>query len=377
MKAILETRLIHWKKQWIHLIFWAAFPIIATFMVVMITNAVQEDTKVPVGIVLKENTPLVEELYDSIRTNPFIRVYELSEAEAIDQLNKHELDSVFVIRNGYEDKIYRGSRNRLLTGYESDLSFAYMPIKEVILSYVQQDAARAKATFVVDELSMKYADRHLWTWDQIIDKSKEIQVDQQLLDTSFSFLHKDTEDKGNEFTLIKPWNIWALFTLLGTLLLFDWIIKERRSSIMPRFSFLQFSLKSYLLRNLFLYTILLLFFDIIAIFSFSYFLDEPITWSIYGVIFFYRTLINMAAFLWALVMKNLFVFYGSSFLVTLIIAIGSGALLPIDGLIKRYPWIEWFNPLQAFLAMKYVNVWLIICIILITCWFLRKEKHHA
>lgn len=377
MKDILQTRLIHWKKQWLHLLFWLIFPIITTIMIITATNAIQDETKVPVGIVLGENTPLAENLFESIKENPLIRVYELTEPEAIDQLNKHELDSVFVIKKGYEDKINRGSRDRLIIGYQSDLSFAYMPVKETILSYVQQDAARLKAIFVINQLSQQFAEQQLWTSAEILDKSKQIQVDQQLLHTSFSFFNKNTEDNGNEFTLFNTWNIWALFSLLATFLLFDWSIKERRPHIKPRFTFMKMSFKSYLVKNLLLYVGLLFFFDIIAIFSFNYFLDEPITLSLFGVIFSYRLLISLGAFLLALLINNLFLFYGSAFLITLIIAVGSGALIPIDGLLKRFPWLEWSNPLDAFLAMEYINFWLFGFIILIIGWYVRKEKHHA
>lgn len=377
MKDILQTRLIHWKKQWFQLLFWLAFPIIATLAAITITNTIQDETKVPVGIVLEDHTPLAEELYESIISNPLIRVYDLTETTAVDQLNKHELDSVFIIKKGYQDKINRGSRSRLMTGYQSDLSFAYMPVKEVILSYVQQDAARAKAVFVVQQLSEEFAGEQLWTWDEIIDNSKQIQIDQQLLHTSFSFFDKEIDDSRNEFSLFKTWNIWALFSLLATLLLFDWSIKERSSSTKPRFVFMRLSFKSYLLKNLCLYIGLLLFSDMIAIISFNMFLDEPITLSLIGVIFFYRILIGLGAFLLTLVINNLFLFYGASFLITLMIVISSGALIPIDGLLKRLPWIEWINPLSAFLSMKYVNVWLFIFIILIMGWFVRKEKYHA
>ncbi|HLQ98061.1 MAG TPA: ABC transporter permease [Candidatus Dormibacteraeota bacterium] len=377
MKSIILTRLIHWKKQWFHLLFWLLFPIVATTAIMLITNAIQDETKVPVGIVLEEDTPLAEELYESIQSNPLVRVYNVDERDGIDQLNKRELDSVFIIKKGYEDKINRGSRNRLITGYQSDFSFAYMPVKEVVLSYVQQDAARTKAIFVINQLSEQFAKQKQWTQDEILETSKQIQVDQQLLQTSFSFFNKSAEDKGNDFTLLHTWNIWALFALLATLLLFDWSIKERKPSIKPRFVFMRVSLKNYLLKNLFIYIGLLFLFDIIAIFSFSYFLDEEITLSMIGVIFSYRILISFGAFLLSLTTNNQFLFYSVSFLMTLIIAVGSGALIPIDGLLKRFPWIKWLNPLDAFLSMEYVNIWLLGCIILIMIWYMRKEKHHA
>lgn len=377
MKNILLTRLIHWKKQWFQLLFWLTFPIIATIAIMIITTAIQDETKVPVGIVLEENTALAKDLFESIQTNPLVRVYELNETDAIDRLNKHELDSVFIIKKGYEDKINRGSRNRLVTGYQSDLSFAYMPVKEMILSYVQQDAARTKAIFVVNQLGQQFTEQQQWTNEEIIEKSKQLQIDQQLLQTDFSFFNKNIVDKENEFSIFNTWNIWALFTLLSTLLLFDWSIKERIPSIKPRFTFMRVSMKSYLLKNLLLYISILFLFDIITVFSFSYFLDEQITLLMVSVIFSYRILISLGAFLLALSINNLFLFYSTSFLISLIISIGSGALIPIDGLLKRFSWIKWLNPLDAFLSMEYINFWLFAFIILIIIWYMRKEKHHA
>lgn len=377
MKDVLSTRLIHWKKQWMLLLFWLMFPILSTLLIITLANAIQDDTKVPVGLVLEEETPLTLELYESMKTVPLMRVYQLSETEAIDQLNKHELDSVFIIRKGYERDVRKGSRNRLVTGYQSDLSLAYLPVQETILSYVQQDAGRSKAAHVVKQLSNQYSDNEQWTWDTIVEQSKYIQAEQQLLHTTFSFENTDVAEKNTDFVLFKPWAIWALSTLLSTFLLFDWLIKERRPSIMPRFIFMRLSLKNLLIQNLFIYIIVMLIFDVIAMASFNLFLQETITFPLIGAVFFYRLLISLGAFLVALPFKNIYMFYSTSFIITLFMAIGSGALLPIDGIIKRYPWFEWLNPLHAFLSMKLLNIWLFICLILITVWYVRKEKYYA
>lgn len=376
MKNILMTRLIHFKKQWLMILFWLLFPIFSTMIIITVANKIQEDTKVPVGIVLEEETPATLELYESMKTVPLMRVYKLSETEAIDQLNKHQLDSVFVIQKGYERKIRKGSRNRLVAGYQSDLSLAYLPVQEIILSYVQEDAGRSKAAHVVNKLNDQYAGDQQWTWDHVIEKSKQIQVEQQLLHTTFSFSDTAIKDQDNSFTLLKPWAIWSLSTLLSTFLLFDWLIKERRPGIMPRFAFMRLSLKSFLMQNLIIYLVLQLIFDAIALTSFHFFFNETITFSVISAVFSYRLVISLGAFLFALPFKNTYVFYSASFVVTLLMAIGSGALLPIDGLIRRYPWFEWINPLHAFLSMEWLNIWLFVCLILLTVWYMRKEEYY-
>lgn len=377
LNDIIQTRLIRWKKDWLNVLFWLSFPIIAPLVIVSAMNAIQEDTKIPVGIVLEENTPFATGIYEAIKGTPFIRGYALNETDAIDKLNKHELDSVFVIQKGYERNIRKGSRNQLVKGYQSDLSFAYTPVSEMVISYVQQDSGRSKAAHVVRQLSEQYDAKEQWTWDEIYEKSIAIQKEQHLLNNTFSFANTDkTEDK-QEGNLISTWGLWALFSLLSTLLLFDWLIKENRKNIMPRFYFMRMTFKKYLVLNLCLYTIILLIFDTIALLTFNYYLNEAISITLFGAIFFYRIMITIGAFLLGISFRNSYLFYSFSFALTLFLAISSGAIIPIEGLTNRMPWMEYINPLHTFLSNRFFNIWFFVLMLLFIIWYGRKEDKNA
>src|SRR5690625_7428868 len=152
MKIIFQTRLILWKKQWSSLLFWLLFPVIVTWLLIVQFATIQADTKVPVGIVLEEETLLIQDLYDSLKDTPHIRPVILSEREALNQLEKHELDSVFIISKNYEEKIQKGSRNQLIISYKSDLSFAYTTLRETVISYIQEDYSSTKVDEVVQSI---------------------------------------------------------------------------------------------------------------------------------------------------------------------------------------------------------------------------------
>ena len=368
MIDIIQTRIIHWKKEWMSLLFWLVFPILLTLLLITIVNDIQTDTKVPIGIVMEEETPLAIELYESIEANPLVRVYKLDEIEATYKLGKHELDSVFVIRKGYESNVRKNSRHRLILSYKSDLSLAYIPVSEMIVSYVQQDTGRSKAASVIKQLSEQYKTDQYWTWDEIIERSKIIQTEQSLLHTTFAFTNPDNLESDHDFTIFKTWSLWAIFALLATLLLSDWVIKEKRSSIRPRFAFMSISFKSYLLQNLVVMTVLLYLFDLLAMVIFYFYLTEPITLSLFSTLFFYRLTISSGAFLLALVFKNSHLYFSTSFALTLLIAIMSGAILPIEGIIKRFPWMETSHLFYALL---------VIFILSIGIWYARKEKLNA
>jgi|GEM_PF-1493785 len=376
MKGIIGTRFIHWKKHWFNLLFWSLFPIFATLIVLSIADAIQDDTRIPVGIVLEKETPLALELYQSIKETPFMRVYRLNESTAIDQLTKHELDSVFVIDKDYDHKIRKESRNQLITSYQSDLSFAFTPAYEMIISYAQQDLARSKSAYVVAELREQFGNEQQWTWDEIIQKSHTIQEEQSLLHTTFSFVHAESAED-EQVTVLHTWSLWALFALVSTFFLFDWVIKESRASMMPRYSFMRVSYQGYMLRNLMIYAVSLLGIDLLTVMTFYYAIDEPITHSLLGAIFFYRFMICMGALLLALRFKHSYLFYTVSVALTLMIAIGSGAIVPLEGIETRISWFTIINPLHAFLSMEKLNIWFPVFIILLTIWYVRKENTNA
>src|SRR5690625_1466219 len=156
MKGIIRTRLIHWKKHWFNLLFWALFPIFATLIIISITNSIQDDARIPVGIVLEKETPLALELYQSIEDTQFMRVYRLDESTAIDHVAQHECDGVVVIDKDYDHKVRKESRNQLIPSYQADLSFAFTRVFEMISSYAQHEFGRAKSAYIVEPLREQF-----------------------------------------------------------------------------------------------------------------------------------------------------------------------------------------------------------------------------
>lgn len=372
MKKILETRIMHWKKQWFSLGFWLLLPILATWGIIAGTNAMVDDSNVPVGIVLEEETDATLELIEEIKSAPLIRVTVLPEEKALHRLRKHDLDSVFIIHEGFQEKILNNDRNQLITGYRSDLSFAFAPVKEMILSYVQQETGRVKAAFVVQQLEKKYNGNNDWPVEEIIAKSKAIQRDEHLLDTSFSFSDSSVKTKENR-SLFSIWGIWGIFSILSALLIFDWVIKEKNSRVAIRFAFTRTPLKSYLLQNFILYTILLFLVDIIAISLFYFQFGEWI--NILNLAIF-RILINLAAFLLAQLFSNMYLYYTVSFGLILFTGISSGAILP-SGIIANWDWFQQINPLLPLMKGEFFSLWTLMIIMLSIFWVIRKGKSNA
>lgn len=199
MIGIIRARLMRWKKQIISLTFWLFFPCVATSLFIYGTTVIQEDSKVPIGVALEENTNKANDLLESMKENPLLQVYQVSKSEAKQRVEAHELDSAFIIEDGYEQAIIDGKRNRLLTSYLSNLSYAYVPVSETVVSFVQQETGRIKAAHTVMQLS----DR--WSRDEIISKAIEIQKEENLLQNIYGLSFKQTISRKDRFYILSYW----------------------------------------------------------------------------------------------------------------------------------------------------------------------------
>ncbi|AIF45376.1 ABC transporter permease [Virgibacillus sp. SK37] len=377
MKAILTTRLLFWKRQKGMLLFWMLLPIILTFSIIMVIETAQGNGKIPVGIVLQEKTDYTDRLLKELNNISSLQVEVLTEEEALHQIEIHKLDSAFIIKEGYTEKILKGSRNRLISGIRSDLSFGYTPVSEAIQSIIQQDTGRVKAAFTVQQLSKVYDSSSTWTIDEIVKKSKEIEKQQNLLQTSFSFTTAEESPVEKKSSLVNPWGLWAIFSFLSTLLLYDWLIKEKTSPIYKRFTFTKFSFKMYAIQNSFIYLCLFLLFDIITVSLFTIFLTEPISLTFIISLVMFRLTLIMAAFTLALLFKNAYLYYVFSFSFSLIVAITSGSIIPMDRLPEKISVINSLHPLQPFLHNEIGFLWFILLSAIVIFWHGRKGKSDA
>src|SRR5690625_2990565 len=212
---------------------------------------------------------MAEQLLKDIENTPHIRPVLLTEREGIQQLATHELDSLFIIRENYRENIDRGRRNQLITTYQTNLSFAYAPVRETIISFVQRDFVRAETVETIQQMREIYSIADEWPADEIIDRGKTIETEQALLTADFAFATDDFKTSNSDKYLIEPWGLWALLTILATLMLFDWVVRENRSLTIKRLTFSRLRIKTYFWHNFFLYTCLLFVFDLCTLIAFA------------------------------------------------------------------------------------------------------------
>ncbi|ENH96221.1 hypothetical protein J416_11977 [Gracilibacillus halophilus YIM-C55.5] len=365
MKAVIITRWLFIKRSMLSFFFWLLLPLVGALLLFAFVDVVEDDSYVPIGVIVEEETELANDLYQEMETSDFVAIRETEHDEAIRQLQQHELDSVFVIHQGYQEGIQTQQRTNLITSYQTNRSYAYTAVKEMIVSHIQEQGGRYQAVQVINQLSERYRGESLWSAEDVIQTSKQIQAEEQLIHASFQYASQ-AEKKDDEGSRWEIWHIWALLAILSSLLTMDWLIKEKQSFVTQRFYFTKLSWHDYLLLNGFLYFVIWLVIDLVTYVIFSVGFDETM-----GVVTLlsYRCMLTLLSFCVALVWKRLYVFYAVSFLM----ACMCGLLLPV----RDMHVINWLHPMAAFLDNQITIGWLLCSAGVILFWYGRRRRENA
>ncbi|NYF25340.1 ABC transporter permease [Sporosarcina sp. JAI121] len=377
MRNIVSTRLMRSKKEWKSLLSWMLLPLIMTVVIMQSIESWQEETKVPVALVVEDETEMAGRLVEDIAATELFHIQFMNLDDALHKLEQHELDSVFVIRKGYEDNILSNRRNQLIVAFSSNRSFANQAVVETIASFAQQDAARSKAAFVIKHLFMEYGMEEEWHYDEIIDSSRDRQKSEALLQSSFSYYDKQNRANEQSIPLVKAWGVWTIFAIITTFFLFDWMLKENRPSMRQRWLFTEISFKKYALGSLLLLTAIIYAMDIITAIIFTSLFQEAFTIRVLFVLFVFRLTINLLAFLLASLYRQLFMYYTSGLAIALLLAVVGGAIIPLDGLARKWVWVEALSPVQSLLNGTIPILWLCALVVLLGVWFFKGGEKNA
>lgn len=373
MSRRLAPQLFRMKKEWKSLVFWLFLPLIATILMMKLINVWQDETTIPIGLVVEEESPLVNELVERLEETALLNITYLSKADGLRLLAQHELDSLYVIRAGYEEKVFNNDRNRLIEAYGSNRSFAYTVVKEVITSYAQEDVARSKAALELKFVYEQYDQADDWNYERILARSKERQAAADLLTTSFTY-HSQEAPPQEHVPLVNVYGIWVLFTCISTFFLFDWMIKDQRPLMKSRWIFTRKGFVHYATTVLIVYTFLLLMFDLVSQQVFNYLFDAQL--SMRALIVFRLTL-NVFILMIAARTTALWTYYVKGAVWTIILAFLGGALIPIDRIVQQWPVILQVNPIYALLTGHIPFVWVGWTLLLFILWRWKGRQLYA
>ena len=377
MSHILFTRFMRVKKEWKSTLCWLFFPLIMSVLIMQCIGSWKEETKIPIALVVEEQTVMTAQLVEDMVSTDLLHIQFMNFEDAIHKLEQHELDSVFVIREGYEDNIFSNRRNHLIEAYSSNRSFAYQAVVETITSFAQQDAARSKAAFVIKQLFNDYGMEEEWSYQEIIDNSRERQKSEALIQSRFSYFEKVNNTAEQTIPLLKVWGVWTFFSIISTFFLFEWVLKENRQSMRQRWLFTRIPFKNYALGSLLLFTFVNSIIDIVTAIIFGLLYQEALTSRVLIALIAFRVTINLLAFLLATVFRQLFMYYLSGLAIALFLVVAGGGIIPLHGITSKWSWTEALSPVQSLLNGSIPLIWLSILAILLIVWNWKGGKNNA
>lgn len=373
----MSAQLIRMKKEWKSVVCWLILPILLTVAVSKIVGVWQEETKVPIAVIVEDDSHMARQLASEIAAIDLVEVRNVGLDEAIHQLQQHELDSVFVIQDGYETAVLSNDRNWLIKGYSSNRSFAYEAVSETVMSLAQQDMSRSKAAMVIQQLYKENGMEDAWNYDAIIQRSIERQENESLLQTQFTYGRQSSESDEKPMQLLNNRGVWAFFTIIAAFFLFDWMIKESRPAMQVRWLYSSISFKHHALRMFVLYTALTILSDVLSVFVFTFLLREPVTSSLLLPLLTFRTTLNLLAFLLAIVYRQVLPYTMTGIAVALFLTVTGGAVIPLDGLSRKWEWVEAVSPVQSLLSMTVPVVWMVGLFAILAVWFYGRGRRVA
>ena len=145
----------------------------------------------------------------------------------------------------------------------------------------------------------------------------------------------------------------------------------------PRWHFTRLSFKQYAFGSFWIYTGLLTVLDVVTVFLFTNLYQETVTITGMISLFTFRLTINLIAFLTATVFNQPFMYYVSGMAISLILVVIGGAIVPLEGVARKWPWVEAFSPVTPLLAGKIPFIWLSSLLIWLSVWMWKGEKIRA
>ncbi|HLR14283.1 MAG TPA: ABC transporter permease [Bacillota bacterium] len=374
MIQLIQTRWMHIRNHYKSLFFWLLLPLFATTIFTTIDTTVEDQLRIPVGIVTEDKTPLLQELLESIEDIPHVDVHYVSYEEGMHQLENHQLDSMYVFPEHYDDSVHTNERRGIVSQYTSNISFAAIPVRESIVSFIQEQLNRSKAANTIEKLFQTHHEVPP-TKEEVAEISREIQANEKLIETTLLFSEEHSTTPASSF--ISMIDIWVIFTLFSTMMIFEWVVRERNHPTYIRVNFTNYQPKKYAIYQLMIYLFLFILVDLCMFAVLTYGMDVSIRlFSMVSMIVF-RITIVCSIFLLALLFKQRFSYLMVCVFLFILLIGTSGMILPIDGILRHFPLFATLHPLQPVIHGEISYVWLIFSSVMSVLWLVTKEDIHA
>lgn len=336
------------------ILFVVVLPIAFTFMFGKIFEQGHEDVAIPIALVDEDHTNfskmVIERIIDEQSQRIDLKVMKRDGAERL--LLKNDLDSVFVIKKGFQKKLLNGDEEELIDVWITESSIANGIFQEVLAGEIMRlSSSLMAADWVVQvfqQLKLIDAKNTGLLWDEAYQFTEEQWEPKPLMNVNRIMYEGDRVENRidkKENSLFSPYiGLWTFFTMISMIGALDWIIREK-SIIFPRLKATKRSLAVYVMIRLgatfFLYIIQsLLLFGIL-----TFFIKGEWQLSLMVRMFAF----TFEAFIFTLFLTTFFSkvngYYFNSLLIIFLLSLIGGSFFPIKELYSSLFFdISWIFP---------------------------------
>lgn len=333
---ILLQRMKQIVKSPVALLFILIIPIGVTLGFGFLFEKGQSELAIPVALVDEDKGDFSKTITKRMNGQSKIKIIDVSRGNAERLLAKNEVDSVFIIKQGFQDKLLQEKRGNTIDVWVSPSSMAVGIVREVMASEVMRLTSNIKAAERVEKLYNQKGIDTSSVWAEAYNFT-DAQWDPEPLMTIDYKERRGKEINDLKFEFINPYiGLWTFFTMLACFLTTDWMIKER-NTVFTRIHTTYRGLASYLYLSIGGTFILHVLQALISLFIF-YQLDI--------VAFRISVLLGMILFIFinlglsvmvASFTKNVNTYYISSFLFVLVVGVLGGSFFPVPEVSEVFP----------------------------------------
>jgi ABC-2 type transport system permease protein len=339
---------------------------------------------IPVVFVDKDNSTSSKFVVNRLKKQDLLDVSTATQKEAFRRLGQNKVDSVFIIEEGFEEKIKHEEREGVIKLVSTPSSLTYHIVRELVASEVTRLTSNAKAAnrviAIYDKRKMNIDKEEVWK--DAYRYSDDQWEPEPLMTIEYKqegekFGNRETKGSFNSYL-----GLWSFSVLLLCFVMNEWILKERllfsrmRTTYKGLAAYLYGKLGSQLL---FLFGSAALSFGVL-----SYFHHTPMNIKVLVSMIIFSLFSSMLSMFMASFIRSSGNYYLLSFLVVMMISAFGGSFFPLSDFSPSLAHISAWMPQSLFVKASFAHEYyysfsaFIIGISVIlwggTVWKIQKQK---
>ncbi len=204
-------------------------PIGLTFVAGHFFEKGQKQIEIPIAIVDNDQTEFSAAILERMQGQAKIHLYRATASAAERMLERNEVDSVFVIKKGFQRNLLKGQREDSIEVWTTPLSMADGVVREVMAGEVTRLTSSVKAAdrvvklFKVLKMDTKPSQT---TWKAAFNYTDSQWEPEPLMGIHYE--QKYAVETAGKPEGVSPYlRLWTFFTMLSVFLTSDWIVREK------------------------------------------------------------------------------------------------------------------------------------------------------